>query len=387
MNTKLQFLQVYLNKIYLFMQQKSVLISPLDWGLGHATRCIPIIAALQELGYRVTIATDGPHEIILREAFPGLTFLTLKGYGIRYSKSANGFAIKMLIQVPRILYNIFREFLWCRKTNRLHQFDLIISDNRLGFFHFKTTSIFITHQLNLQTPFAWTTRLLQWMQYTWFQLFFTMVWVPDMEGVQNLSGILGNPTRKPSTPIWYMNILSRLKDQMSIRSANQVVDQAAPLLFLGIVSGPEPQRSIFQEILWKEGNQMNQPFQIVAGTANQPKNQAVSANGSIVPHLSGPELAKAIENATYIISRGGYTSLMELIPFGKKLILVPTPGQTEQEYLAKRWQEKGWAIAYDQTDFNLATALEKAAAFNFQPIPFKSFSKEALKETLKQVNL
>ena len=369
------------------MQQKSVLIAPLDWGLGHATRCIPVIAALRDLGYRVTIATEGPHEIILREAFPDLTFLKLKGYGIRYSKKAEGFAFKMFIQIPRILYNILREFWWLCKTNQQRQFDLIISDNRLGFFHLNTPSIFITHQLNLQTPFTWSTRLLQWMQYTWFQFFYTMVWVPDMEGDQNLSGILGNPTKKPSVPIWYMNCLSRLKDHMSIQSANQVVDQAFPLLFLGIVSGPEPQRSIFQDLLWQQGNQMNQPFQIIAGTANQPNNQAVSSHGSIVPHLGGPDLAKAIENATYIISRGGYTSLMELIPFYKKLILVPTPGQTEQEYLAKRWQEKGWAIAYDQTEFHLEAALQQAASFAYQPIPFKSFTKEALKETLKQVNL
>lgn len=366
------------------MQQKSVLIAPLDWGLGHATRCIPIIAALQELGYRVTIATDGPHEIILREAFPELTFLKLKGYGIRYSKKAGGFAFKMLVQIPRILYNILREFLWLRKTNRSCQFDLILSDNRLGFFHLKTPSIFITHQLNLQTPFGWTTRLLQWMQYTWFALFYTMVWVPDIEGDQNLSGILGNPKRKPSVPIWYMDVLSRLKD---LAASPTIEENAAPLTFLGIVSGPEPQRSIFQDILWKEGNQLSRPFQIVAGTANQPQNNAISACGSILPHLSGPALAKAIQNATYIVSRGGYTSLMELIPFGKKLILVPTPGQTEQEYLAKRWQEKGWALAFDQTEFHLATALKTAAAFPYQPITFKSFTKEALKETLKQVNL
>lgn len=364
------------------MQQKSVLIAPLDWGLGHATRCIPIIAALQALGYRVTIATEGPHEIILREAFPGLNFLRLKGYGIRYSKKAEGFAFKMLVQIPRILYNIIREFWWLRKTIQGQHFDLIISDNRLGFFHFKTPSIFITHQLNLQTPFVWTTHLLQWMQYTWFKLFYTMVWVPDMEGVKNLSGILGNPTKKPKIPLWYMNVLSRLQ----AFATNTSIEKPANL-FLAIVSGPEPQRSIFQELLWKEGNQMQAPFQIIAGTANQPDNQAVSATGSIIPHLGGPALAKAIQDCSYIISRGGYTSLMELIPFGKKLILVPTPGQTEQEYLARRWQENGWAIAYEQTEFHLETALKAAANFNYQPVPFESFTKEALKETLKQVNL
>jgi UDP-N-acetylglucosamine transferase subunit ALG13 len=365
------------------MQQKKVLIAPLDWGLGHATRCIPVITGFLELGYNVTIATEGAHEIILREAFPDLTFLRLKGYNIRYSKNAAGFAFKMIVQIPRILYNILREFWWLYRTNRQKQFDLIVSDNRLGFFHFKTPSIFITHQLNLQTPFRWSTNLLQWMQYNWFKLFYTMIWVPDMEGDQNLSGILGNPKKKPSVPVWYMNCLSRLKDYAS----NPVDVQQPTNLFLGIVSGPEPQRSIFQERLWIEGNQLQQPFQLIAGTAGQPNNHAVSAFGSIVPHLGGPELVKAIENTKYIISRGGYTSLMELIPLNKPLILVPTPGQTEQEYLAKRWQEKGWAIAFDQSTFHLETALKAAAHFNYQPIPFKSFTKEALEATLKQVNL
>jgi len=365
------------------MQQKKVLIAPLDWGLGHATRCIPVTTAFIELGYHVTIATEGAHEIILREAFPGLTFLRLKGYGIRYSKKADGFVFKMIAQIPRILYNIFREFWWLYKTNRHQQFDLIVSDNRLGFFHFKTPSVFITHQLNLQTPYSWSTRLLQWMQYSWFKLFYAMVWVPDMEGDQNLSGILGNPILKPSVPVWYMNCLSRLKAYASV----PVDGQQPTHLFLGIVSGPEPQRSIFQEVLWEEGNQLQQPFKLIAGTAGQPNNHAVSAVGSIVPHLDGPDMVKAIGNTKYIISRGGYTSLMELIPFNKSLILVPTPGQTEQEYLAKRWQEKGWAIAYDQSAFNMDTALKEAANFKYQPIPFKSFTKEALEATLKQVNL
>jgi UDP-N-acetylglucosamine transferase subunit ALG13 len=365
------------------MQQKSVLIAPLDWGLGHATRCIPVITGFIELGYSVTIATEGAHEIILREVFPTLTFLRLKGYHIRYSKNVKGFALIMIAQIPRILYNILREFWWLHRTNRHQQFDLIVSDNRLGFFHFKTPSVFITHQLNLQTPFTWSTRLLQWMQYNWFKLFYDMVWVPDIEGDQNLSGILGNPRFKPSLPVWYMNCLSRLHAYASIQKTG-----AAPNnLFLGILSGPEPQRSILQDILWKAGNQLQQPFKLIAGTASQPNNHAVSEFGSIVPYLGGPDLVKAIENTKYIISRGGYTSLMELIPLNKPLILVPTPGQTEQEYLAKRWQEKGWAIAFDQSAFHLETALEAAANFNYQPIPFKSFTKEALEAKLKQVNL
>jgi UDP-N-acetylglucosamine transferase subunit ALG13 len=210
-----------------------------------------------------------------------------------------------------------------------------------------------------------------------------MVWVPDMQGEQSLAGVLGNPIWKPSVPIWYMNCLSRLK---AYANTHVGVGQAAHL-FIGIVSGPEPQRSIFQDILWTEGNGLHQPFKLIAGTAGQANNHAVSEFGSIVPHLAGPELVKAIENAKYIISRGGYTSLMELIPLNKPLILIPTPGQTEQIYLAKRWQDKGWAIAYDQTEFHLETALKEAANFKYQPIPFIPFTKEALEATLKQVNL
>jgi hypothetical protein len=321
--------------------------------------------------------------MILREAFPGLTFLRLKGYHIRYSKNADGFTIKMIVQIPRILYNILREFWWLYITNRQQQYDLIVSDNRLGFFHLKTPSVFITHQLNMQTPFNWSTRLLQWIQYRWFKLFYAMVWVPDLEGDQNLSGILGNPILKPPVPVWYMNCLSRLKDY-----ATNAVDVQQPVhLFLGILSGPEPQRSIFQDILWEAGNQLHKPFKLIAGTASQPNNHAISEFGSILPHLGGADLVKAIENTKYIISRGGYTSLMELIPLNKPLILVPTPGQTEQEYLAKRWQEKGWAIAFDQKGFKLEKALKEADNFNYQPVPFKSFTKEALEAALKQVNL
>jgi UDP-N-acetylglucosamine transferase subunit ALG13 len=180
-----------------------------------------------------------------------------------------------------------------------------------------------------------------------------------------------------------MNCLSRLKAYAS----SQTNEQQPAHLFLGIVSGPEPQRSIFQDTLWVEGNRLKQPFKLIAGTAGQPNNQAVSEFGSILPHLDGPEMVKAIENAKYIISRGGYTSLMELIPLNKPLILVPTPGQTEQEYLAKRWQEKGWAICYEQSAFHLETALKEAANFKYQTVPFKSFTKEALEATLKQVNL
>lgn len=361
------------------MKQPTICIAPLDWGLGHATRCIPLVEALQKLGYLIYIASEGQHEAILREALPEARFLHLRGYHIHYSKRRSFFVIAMALQIPSILYSMWSENRWLRKTNRLYQFDLIISDNRLGFYSKDVPSVFITHQLNLQTEFKWSTWLMQVIQYTWFR-HFNALWIPDREAPNNIAGILSNPKKMPKQSVWYMGCLARLHQQAQ-------KEELAKNLFLGIVSGPEPQRSILQEILWREGNTLTGSFEIIAGTPLDASNAAVSKNGRLHPHLGGAALASAIQNAEYIVFRGGYTSLMELIPFHKKLIIVPTPGQTEQEYLAQLWEEKGWAIAFPQSRFKLADAIKKASSFHFKQPPFATLTIEGLKAALKQVNL
>ena len=148
------------------MKKPSVCISPLDWGLGHATRCISLIKAFESLDYQIYIATEGYHEAILKEAIPSATFLKLKGYRIKYAK--NGFLLPLVLflQLPKIVISIISEYRWLQKAQKRYQFDLIISDNRFGFFHSSISSVFITHQLNVQTPYAWTTNLFQKIQFT-----------------------------------------------------------------------------------------------------------------------------------------------------------------------------------------------------------------------------
>jgi hypothetical protein len=376
------------------MKRPSICISPLDWGLGHATRCITLIKAFEKLGYQVFVATEGYHEAILREALPNARFLHLKGYRIRYAKWGFILPIVLLFQVPKIIYSIIYENNWLKKAQANYQFDLIVSDNRFGFYHKQVASVFITHQLNLQMHFAWATRAFQKLQYDWLKKF-KACWIPDMEGPNNLSGILANPILKPSIPLWYMGCLSRLIDESkNIAAASTPNSNSSTIsndtVFLGIVSGPEPQRTLLENLLWKAGNKLNIPFVVIAGTpSKEAPNKIIEENKNAIlyAHLAAPALVKEIKRAEYIICRGGYTTLMELIPFEKKLIFIPTPGQTEQLYLGKLWHEKNWAICYAQEYFKLDIALTEAKTFHFKQAPFKAFSIEALEAALKQLSL
>jgi len=378
------------------MKRPSICISPIDWGLGHATRCITLIKGFEKLGYEVYIATEGYHEAILKEALPHAHFLHLRGYRIRYAKWGFILPLVLLFQLPKIIYSVIHENNWLKKAKAQYEFDLIVSDNRFGFYHKQVPSVFITHQLNLQMHFAWATRLFQKLQYAWLKRF-TACWIPDIEGAHNLSGILANPKIKPNIPLWYMGCLSRLIDTLidnasdnGSSSYNATEDILGPNVFLGIVSGPEPQRTLLENLLWKAGNSLNIPFVVIAGTPskNEP-NKLIEENkkAKLYEHLAAPALVKEIKRAEYIICRGGYTTLMELIPFEKKLIFIPTPGQTEQIYLGKLWQEKNWALCYAQENFKLNIALEEAKSFHFKQAPFKAFSIEALEAAIKQLSL
>ena len=366
------------------MEQKSVCISPLDWGLGHATRCITLIRALESLHYKIYIATEGKHEAILREAFPNAIFLKLRGYRIWYTKKRAFLIPGIILQIPKIVIAVIHEHLWLKNAASQYHFDLIISDNRFGFFHKHIKSVFITHQLELQTPFKWSTRLNQIITYAIIKKY-NACWVADMEPPHHLSGILANPKQKPAVPIWYMNCLSRLQTEQA--TTNEAINKFGMNTFLGIVSGPEPQRTLFENILWQQGNAMRVPFALVAGLPDNKGYHKKSELGTWFSHLNGNKLTEEIKHAKFIICRGGYTTLMELIPFKKKLIFVPTPGQTEQEYLGQYWQAKKWAITFSQSEFNLQTAIEKASEFDYQSPPFIAFITSALENELKRLSL
>jgi UDP-N-acetylglucosamine transferase subunit ALG13 len=342
------------------LRKPRILISPLDWGLGHATRCIPIIRELSRLECDVWLASDGFQKRLLQEEFPSITILELPGYKIRYSKSNTGFRLRMIAQIPKILDIISYENKWLRTKAPVYEFDAIISDNRYGFHHHNISNVFITHQLRIKSRMGkLIDGLLNSVNYSYIKKF-NQCWVPDEEKETNLAGELSHPRQLPKPAVHYVGILSRFEPVKIPVIKNHV---------LIVLSGPEPQRTILENLVIKEITQFNGTATIVRGVPGAEKIIPSTNTLKFYNHLPAAELNKEMEQAEFVISRSGYSTIMEIARLNKQSILIPTPGQGEQEYLAKHLAEKNYAYCIDQKKFSLIKALEKANQFNYQLFP------------------
>lgn len=334
--------------------KKKILVAPLDWGLGHATRCIPIIQELLNAGYEVIIAAEGKIKILLLREFPYLLFLPLKGYRIKYGKTKAAVFFKIFFQVPKIIRAIRQEHDWLQKIVKDYDIDLVLSDNRYGLYHSSVPCILITHQLNIQTPFF--SRLLQRLNYQYINRF-TECWIPDDAARPGLAGALSHPLNPPSLPLRYLGPLSRFNGNGKPQSQKHL---------LLILSGPEPQRTILEEKLIAQVSSYSFPVLLIRGLPGEEADLKIGAHVTVVNHLTAHQLEEAMLHASMIISRSGYSSIMDIITLKKKSILIPTPGQTEQEYLAAHLHQNGLAYAVLQKDFRLNEALTVAASFPYR---------------------
>ncbi len=348
--------------------KKVVIVAPLDWGLGHATRCIPIIKKLYALHCKVVIVTSGRPLLLLRKEFPDAVFYDLPSYNIYYQKRGS-FLIKLTIQLQKILAGIAREHRQLRAIIQKEQPDLIISDNRYGVRNKKVYSVFISHQMMIKFPGS---RLIEWIVQLWLERRhrkFDAVWIPDAEGEPNLSGDLSHaPPLLPNTK--FIGLLNRFeKDEPTTEPTNDI---------LCILSGPEPQRSILETQLLQQARSIGRKMVIVQGVSEQKKDVWVNEHIRMVSHAHAKKLHQLILSSQIIISRGGYTTLMDLAPLGKRCIFIPTPGQTEQEYLVQALASKGMCVHMKQKHFKLASALQQVE--NIQPfymsIPVNTFNAE-----------
>lgn len=308
-----------------------VLVCPLDWGLGHVMRCIPLIDGLIRDGHEVICCGDGMSGEVLKREYPNCKYINLPGYKIEYS-TGNSQMLRLLLQVPKIVRGIAREHCAVGEIVREYGVDMVISDNRYGLYGSGAKSIFITHQLNIKTPVKWVSGIINIINH-WFINCYDECWVPDIESDGNLSGELSHGGKFVDSGVGegrikYIGFLSRFR--------NVDADSNVPLL--GIVSGVEPQRSIFARHLIDEFKRDGRKAEIVLGLPIDEGNVVVDRNLTIYSYLNGNELATKIAGAEMVVCRSGYSTLMDMQVFGKKLKLVPTPGQTEQEYLAKHYE-------------------------------------------------
>lgn len=328
---------------------RRVLIAPLDWGLGHATRCIPIIHALLANGYEVIIAADGLPAVLLAKEFPTIETLTLKGYEIKYAKTGAGLFWQLLKQLPRIVQTISTENDWLQKIIVSEKIDLVISDNRFGLHTKLVPCIFITHQLTIKAPLVWVEKILQKINY-YFINQYAVCWVPDIAGAINLAGELSHPIVMPKIPVKYIGLLSRLENK----------NYAIEFQYCFLLSGPEPQRTVLEKKLVASIGSLPGKALLVRGLPGSNKELIAPLNTTVYNHLPTHQLSKMICASEMIICRSGYSTIMELVRLQKKAALIPTPGQTEQVYLAKNLAANNWFYSADQSLLDMSTQLKEA---------------------------
>lgn len=319
--------------------QTTILVAPLYWGLGHAARCIPIIKALLANHFNVLLGSDGEALLLLRKEFPELPYVTLPSYEISYPKKGTWFKTKLLLQLPHIKNTIRAERLVVERLISEEKIQGIISDNRMGVRSNKVPSVYITHQINVlsRTTTYFSSKIHQKIIQK-----FDVCWVPDVEGSVNLSGILGHP-KKMLFPIQYIGPLSRFEKRKEERRYD----------FIVLISGPEPQRSLFEEITTQLFKKSEKKVLLIRGVVEDHIKVETAGNLTIQNYMTSAQLELAINQSNAVISRSGYTTIMDLATLEKPAFFIPTPGQYEQKYLAKLLKIKKIAPYCEQENFTL----------------------------------
>jgi hypothetical protein len=304
--------------------QKNILVAPLDWGLGHATRCVPLINRLLAEGHNVQLASNGRSARWLANYFPQLKVHTdIPDYAITYPERGS-MEWHFLKQSPRLLRVIRAEHRWLERFTEAHTIDEVYSDNRYGLYHERVKCTLITHQLFIRAP--WYARAGVHRLTEHYIQQFDACWVPDYASEPNLSGALSHASKLPRN-VKFIGPQSRFTNVMFDASA-PVYDNVA------LISGPEPTRSHFQAELLLRFQQEGKTALIVCGTPEQSFDRTEGCV-RLVSHLSDAQLADVLKSAGHLVCRPGYSTIMDLHVLGCKAEFIPTPGQTEQEYLCQ----------------------------------------------------
>lgn len=320
-------------------ENKTILIAPLNWGLGHATRCIPIIKALQENNFTPIIASDGIALELLRKEFPYLKSLELPSYQIEYAKNGKNFKWKLIKSLPRMIEAIQEEKRIVKKWIQKYSIDGIISDNRLGVFSSKIPSVFITHQLNVMTGnTTWITSKLHQLVIKRYNA----CWIPDTNGQLNLTGKLGH-LENHSLNLRYLGPLSRMhKMPLPIQYDLMI-----------ILSGPEPQRGLLESHLIEEVKRFDGKIVFIKGIIESEQKKEQIGNVTYYNFMKTRQLEHTFNESKKVLCRSGYTTIMDLVKLNKKAFFIPTPGQYEQIYLAEKLQKEGLVPYATQEDFRI----------------------------------
>ena len=342
-------------------KKTNILVCPLDWGIGHATRCVPVINELLKQNTNVIIGADNRPLAFLKQEFPHLQFIKFPGYKFSYPLKGS-MALKMALSVPNILLEIKKENKTLDKLINEFNIDAVISDNRFGLYSKKVPCVFITHQIMIKTSSG--LKFLEPVLYRINKSFiskYSECWIPDFADELNLSGDLSH--KKPLPPnSFYVGPLSRFGNSFSENENPQNRKEFKNDFFV-ILSGPEPQRTILEKKILVELQNSKLEGVIVSGKPEKAEQININKNIKIHSHLATDKFKQLLIDSDVIISRPGYSTIMDLVALGKKAVFIPTPGQTEQEYLADYFFEKKVYFKMDQDKFELNEAIKNSKNF------------------------
>jgi UDP:flavonoid glycosyltransferase YjiC (YdhE family) len=339
-----------------------VFVSPLNWGLGHSTRDIPIIEELLRQGHEVTIGSSGNALALLQRECPQCNFILFKDYPAPYSGS-RFFLAGFAAGLPGLLRAIAQERKRFEQILAENRFDLIISDNRMNVYSSKVPSYFISHQLRYSMPgYLYPFEMMTIPFNSFFHSKFEGVIVPDIDptgGGKNLSGKLCRANMNATKHrVYYAGILASIK-KMAV---------AEDLDYLAIVSGPEPQRAKLEEIIMKQVCNLPGEKVVLLGSPQKDLHQKVDKHTTVHTYVSTEEKAELMNRARFIITRSGYTTMMEMAELDKKHgLFTPTPGQTEQEYLSHYYARAGWFLSKSQYKLRLPVDVQEAMQYRGFP--------------------
>lgn len=313
----------------------NILICPLEWGLGHAARMIPVAKILHEKGHNVIIGAGEQHLSFFKAELPSLRLIEFPGFKPTYSGIFPQYLV-MLLKTPLLVFHTISEHKRLRKLISDNQIDIVISDNRFGLWNRTITSVYVTHMVRI--PFPRPFRFLEFIGVLLHRNIinkYSFCFVPDLPGELNLAGRLSHDIKLPAN-VLYTGILSRFSLLEQFEVDNFIPSPHTTV----ILSGPEPQRTILETKLRNELNNSGNSIVILKG---QPGiNEKEQTDGKLIfyNHLCTREMAVLLRSSKGIIGRSGYTTIMDLAALGSPALLIPTPGQTEQEYLAEYLSEK-----------------------------------------------
>lgn len=309
---------------------------------------VPIIHYLLQFQCQILVAATGRQKKLLETEFPQLNFLKPPEYDVRYNGKTKGLTFGLLRQIPRLIRVIRNEKAWVEQIVSQYNIDTIISDNRYGFRSNIVPSVIITHQVSPKSGISSAIDHIVKILHIRILQRFSACWIPDAEG-SVLSGELSCNGQLPAG-FHFIGPLSRFA---SVQTHFTVKSK-----LLIVLSGPEPNRTLWENKLLKQLAHYHKPYTIVRGLPGEPTS---FPNG--INHLPAEALQKEILEAEAVICRAGYTSIMDLLALRATALLVPTPGQTEQEYLANYLSSQNMFLTMDEAKFSLVDAMQKLESF------------------------